>query len=157
MSRGYDGLVQGSCRRRRQSRRLAEIEPQDPRSRCRSRLTVSHRAYCLCSGRLGCSTSCLSRACISRSPAQHRPPLRDFTKALELNPENAGALKWRAYAYYRNEDFDEALTDCDRYLELKPHSTLMKEFRMSTLAELGKVRGIKLPQMKLRDGTITVE
>ena len=45
--------------------------------------------------------------------------IADFTKFIELDPNDAEAYYRRGGAYYGNEDYDQAIADCTRAIELR--------------------------------------
>ena len=46
--------------------------------------------------------------------------VKHFTKAIELDPEHAGAYYNRGAAYYWLDMFDESISDCAKSIDLNP-------------------------------------
>ncbi|MGD8687373.1 MAG: hypothetical protein PVF10_08600 [Syntrophobacterales bacterium] len=57
-----------------------------------------------------------------------------FTKALELNPELAGAYEKRGFLYYIQEKYDKVIQDFQTYLKMEPADT--EAYRMLGLGYL---------------------
>ncbi|MDY0199777.1 MAG: tetratricopeptide repeat protein [Bacteroidales bacterium] len=49
--------------------------------------------------------------------------IADFTDALKINPRQASALNYRAFANYRLANYAESIEDYDKVIELNPEST----------------------------------
>ncbi|MGI9461993.1 MAG: tetratricopeptide repeat protein [Alphaproteobacteria bacterium] len=49
--------------------------------------------------------------------------IKDYDKAIRLNPKNAYAYFWRGDAKYELERFEEAIKDYDKFIKLKPKHT----------------------------------
>ena len=60
--------------------------------------------------------------------------IRYFTKALELNPELAGAYEKRGFLYYIQEKYDKVIQDFQTYLKVAPAKT--EAYRMLGLGYL---------------------
>lgn len=63
--------------------------------------------------------------------ASQKPAISDCTKAIELNPNFAGAYVNRADAYVNNRRYDDAIADCRSEIRIDPsdtpaHATLRK-------------------------------
>jgi tetratricopeptide (TPR) repeat protein len=44
----------------------------------------------------------------------------DFSRALEIKPDDEAALRYRAHTYYYLKDYDRSITDISRLIELRP-------------------------------------
>lgn len=51
----------------------------------------------------------------------HRKAIKDFEKAIELNPTNAGIYFARGSSYISTKDFEKALADFNKAIELNPN------------------------------------
>ena len=55
--------------------------------------------------------------------------IKDYTRAIEINPKNAGAYNNRANAYFDKGLYDEAISDCDKALKIDATFTLAQKNR----------------------------
>jgi tetratricopeptide (TPR) repeat protein len=64
-----------------------------------------------------------SRAAAYLEKGLTRQSISDCTKAIELNPNFAGAYVNRATAYMNDSRYDQAITDCRRAIRIDPTYT----------------------------------
>ena len=72
---------------------------------------------------------------------QYKGALSDFTKAIELNPEYAGAYNNRGWAYYNLGEYKEAIADYDKAIELDPQDVQAYYNRGVARSALGDNQG----------------
>jgi len=53
---------------------------------------------------------------------EYSSALTDFTKAIELQPENGNNYNWRGSTYYQMKEYSSALTDFTKAIELQPEN-----------------------------------
>ena len=61
----------------------------------------------------------------------HAEAIIDFTKAIELAPENADAYYFRGYSEYKSRAYDKAIEDLSQTIALDVLLTLEEDFRSS--------------------------
>jgi len=64
--------------------------------------------------------------------------IEDYTRAIESNPNDAGAYHDRGRAYYDAEKYNEAIADFSRAIELNPNDVINYYFRADSYYEIGK-------------------
>jgi tetratricopeptide (TPR) repeat protein len=69
------------------------------------------------------------RQSLPPEPGAVAAAIADFTRAIELNPEQPFHYLRRAERYWMNDQFAQVITDCDRVLELDPESAVARGLR----------------------------
>lgn len=81
----------------------------------------------------------LFRARANTALNQPAAALRDYTKVIELQPDNAGALVERAALHARVSDYQAVLADCGEALRRDPKLTYAYTLRGMAFRELGNL------------------
>ena len=70
----------------------------------------------------------------------HNIAIRDYTRAIELNPNNSDAYRFRGsrYAEKGSDYWDKALSDCNKAIELSPNNPLPYLARYGLYLFMGK-------------------
>ena len=48
--------------------------------------------------------------------------LNDYSKAIQLNPNNPNVFLYRGFLYYQNEEYESAIIDFNTVIDLDPHN-----------------------------------
>lgn len=65
--------------------------------------------------------------------------LKEFSTLADYCPDYAEGYNQRAYIYFLQEDYEKALVDLDKALELQPHHVAAQSGRGLTLMKLGRI------------------
>jgi hypothetical protein len=71
--------------------------------------------------------------------------IKDFSRAVELDPRRVGHYEWRGLAHIKAEAFDEADADLTKALELNPRSALAFAYRAWLYKQTGQ------PEIAMRE------
>jgi tetratricopeptide (TPR) repeat protein len=66
------------------------------------------------------SVAAVTRGATHFNNREYDRAITEFTEAIRLNPNNAGAYGWRGAAYYRKSDWDRAIADHTEAIRLEP-------------------------------------
>jgi len=66
--------------------------------------------------------------------------LEDFSKVIELMPDDSPSLFWRGRAYYEKKDYTHALEDFSEAIELMPDYDIYYTWRARTYKKMGKYK-----------------
>lgn len=69
-----------------------------------------------------------TQGCLASMSRQWQASIESFTKAIELNPENAAAYVQRATSFQMVDQLDEAIKDYESALRIKPDYYLALEY-----------------------------
>lgn len=67
--------------------------------------------------------------------------IQDYSKAIELNPNDVGAYLLRGLARYENRDYYNAKDDFDKVVRLTPTDAYAYQYRGNTMEKLGDATG----------------
>jgi tetratricopeptide (TPR) repeat protein len=62
--------------------------------------------------------------------------LADFSRAIEMQPENGNRYFWRGLTYYDQQDYPAALSDFSKAIELQPEGSGIYHWRGETFYHL---------------------
>ena len=65
--------------------------------------------------------------------------LADYNEAIKLNPGQANNYSWRGSYYYHRKQYDLAIPDCEKALQLNPKEWLARTNKALALLRLGKI------------------
>ena len=71
----------------------------------------------------------------------YRRAIEDFTKAIQINPDDADAYFHRGNAFYQLGDKPEAIEDYSRAIQINPHDADAYINRGNLRDELGDIQG----------------
>jgi len=66
----------------------------------------------------------INRGVSNMQTESYEDAIQDYTDALEVNPRNASALNYRAFAYYRLGMYEEAIADYNQAVDLNPENAM---------------------------------
>ena len=70
-----------------------------------------------------------SRGVTYYQKGQFDQAIKDFTKAIEIQPRYAEAYCYRGIAYHEKGQFDRAISDCNKAIEINPKLALAYNIR----------------------------
>ena len=73
----------------------------------------------------------------ARQQGQYSEAIQDFTKVIELNPDDAEAYYFRGFTYYSKGGYDHAIEDFTKVIELNPDDAEAYYFRGFTYYSKG--------------------
>ena len=75
----------------------------------------------------------------------------DFTKTIDLNPNNPKSYYRRGYAYSWLREYEKAVADYDKAIEYKPDNVRYRLLRAKALLELGRLEDAEVDVLRALD------
>ena len=70
------------------------------------------------------------RGLIKFEKKQYKEAIKDFGKAIKLNPKDSSSWKFRGISKYFLDQYDKAIKDFDKAIELNPNDPDSWKFRV---------------------------
>ena len=75
-----------------------------------------------------------------RNMQNYEDALKDFERAIEIDPDNKWAIANRSFVYTTIKAYDDALSDINRAIEIDPKYTFAQAFRGRTYRKMGRYK-----------------